>query len=457
MEQGRIPPNSMDAERSVLGAMLQDRNALLLANEALAPEDFYSPAHREIFSAMRQLFNQSQPVDLVTVSNELTRTGKLDGVGGLDYIIDLTGYVPSTANAGAYVKIIEEKSTLRKLISASDEITHQSYLGEKEVPEVLELAERSIYDIAMRRGSEAFVSVRDEVPRAYAKVQELLINKGMINGVATGFDELDSLLTGLHPGEMVLIAARPSMGKTTLGMNIAANAAIRGGKKVAIFSLEMPVEQLLLRMMCSEAQVNMQNLRHGALNDEELERLGDTLLPLSNAEMYIDATSGITVTEMRSRCRRLQIEHGLDLVMIDYIGLMSAGGGNPNRSRQEEVAEISRSIKGLAQELRVPIITLSQLSRAPQGRANHRPVLSDLRDSGAIEQDADVVIFIHREGYYDPEYEDKTAAELIVAKQRNGPLDTVMVTFLGEYVKFVNAPNPNAPPPPPPPPPPPGA
>ena len=323
---------------------------------------------------------------------------------------------------------------------------------QREVPEVLELAERSIYDIAMRRGSEAFVAARDAVPTTYAMVQELLVNKGSINGIPTGFTDLDNLLTGLHPGEMILIAARPSVGKTTLGMNIAANAAIRGGKKVAVFSLEMPVEQLMLRMMCSEAQVNMQNLRHGVLTDDELEHLGDTLLPLSNAEIYMDATSGITVTEMRSRCRRLQIEHGLDLVMIDYIGLMSAGSGNPNRSRQEEVAAISRAIKGLAQELRVPIITLSQLSRAPQGRANHRPVLSDLRDSGAIEQDADVVMFIHREGYYDPEYEDKTATEIIVAKQRNGPLDTVMVTFLGEYVKFVNSLNPNAPPPPPPPP-----
>ena len=323
---------------------------------------------------------------------------------------------------------------------------------QREVPEVLELAERSIYDIAMRRGSEAFVAARYAVPTTYAMVQELLVNKGSINGIPTGFTDLDNLLTGLHPGEMILIAARPSMGKTTLGMNIAANAAIRGGKKVAVFSLEMPVEQLMLRMMCSEAQVNMQNLRHGVLTDDELERLGDTLLPLSNAEIYMDATSVITVTEMRSRCRRLQIEHGLDLVMIDYIGLMSAGSGNPNRSRQEEVAAISRAIKGLAQELRVPIITLSQLSRAPQGRANHRPVLSGLRDSGAIEQDADVVMFIHREGYYDPEYEDKTATEIIVAKQRNGPLDTVMVTFLGEYFKFVNSLNPNAPPPPPPPP-----
>ena len=220
---------------------------------------------------------------------------------------------------------------------------------QREVPEVMELAERSIYDIAMRRGSEAFVAARDAVPTTYAMVQELLVNKGSINGIPTGFTDLDNLLTGLHPGEMILIAARPSMGKTTLGMNIAANAAIRGGKKVAVFSLEMPVEQLMLRMMCSEAQVNMQNLRHGVLTDDELERLGDTLLPLSNAEIYMDATSGITVTEMRSRCRRLQIEHGLDLVMIDYIGLMSAGSGNPNRSRQEEVAAISRAIKGLAQ------------------------------------------------------------------------------------------------------------
>ena len=235
---------------------------------------------------------------------------------------------------------------------------------QREVPEVMELAERSIYDIAMRRGSEAFMAARYAVPTTYAMVQELLVNKGSINGIPTGFTDLDTLLTGLHPGEMILIAARPSMGKTTLDMNIAANAAIRGGKKVAVFSLEMLVEQLMLRMMCSEAQVNMQNLRHGVLTDNELERLGDTLLPLSNAEIYMDATSGITVTEMRSRCRRLQIEHGLDLVMIDYIGLMSTGSGNPNRSRQEEVAAISRAIKGLAQELRVPIITLSPLSRA---------------------------------------------------------------------------------------------
>jgi replicative DNA helicase len=439
MEQaigGRIPPHHEVAEKSVLGSMLQDHQAVLLAQELLHEDDFYDPANREIFSAMLHLSAMSRPVDLVTVDEELTRRGRLEGVGGIGYLIELSQFVPSTANVSSYIQIVDEKSTLRKLIAASGEITQESYAADQEVRDILANAEKRVFDISMRKGGEQLQPINPVLIKTYEQIETLVRNKGQITGVPTGYYDLDALLTGLHPGELVLIAARPSMGKTSFGMNIVENAAIRGGKKVAVFSLEMPAEQLVMRMLCSEANVDMQKVRRGMLSDEEWIRLSEAMSPIAMSSIHIDATSGVSVPEIRSKARRLQLEEGLDLIMIDYLQLMSGSG--KSASRQEEVSGISRALKGLAQELQVPVIALSQLSRATAGRADHRPILSDIRDSGAIEQDADVVMFIHREDYYDKDTEDKNIAEIIIAKQRNGPLDTVRLAWMSEFTKFLN-------------------
>ena len=433
---GRVPPHHLEAERSVLGAMLQSSEAVMLAQESLVPDDFYDPAHREIFDAMMNLSSHARPVDLVTLDEELTRRGSLDGVGGLDYLIALSQFVPTTANAGAYIRIIDEKSTLRRLISASQDISQASYADEEETADILAEAEKKIYDITMRKGGEMLEPVGTVLMSTYERIETLEKNRGKIEGVPTGYADLDRLLTGLHPGEFVLIAARPSMGKTSIGLNIVDNAAIRYGKKCAVFSLEMPAEQLVMRMLCAEANVDMQSVRRGTLTQDDWERLTDAMVPIARSQIYIDATSGITVPEVRSKARRLQMEHGLDLILIDYLSLMTATGRN--NSRQEEVSSISRSLKGLAQELKVPVLVLQQLSRANAGRSDHRPILSDIRESGAIEQDADVVMFLHREAYYNPDTEKKNIAELIIAKQRNGPLGTVELGWQAEYTKFVD-------------------
>jgi len=433
---GRVPPHHLEAERSVLGAMLQSSEAVMLAQESLVPDDFYDPAHREIFDAMMNLSSHARPVDLVTLDEELTRRGSLDGVGGLDYLIALSQFVPTTANAGAYIRIIDEKSTLRRLISASQDISQASYADEEETADILAEAEKKIYDITMRKGGEMLEPVGTVLMSTYERIETLEKNRGKIEGVPTGYADLDRLLTGLHPGEFVLIAARPSMGKTSIGLNIVDNAAIRYGKKCAVFSLEMPAEQLVMRMLCAEANVDMQSVRRGTLTQDDWERLTDAMVPIARSQIYIDATSGITVPEVRSKARRLQMEHGLDLILIDYLSLMTATGRN--NSRQEEVSSISRSLKGLAQELKVPVLVLQQLSRANAGRSDHRPILSDIRESGAIEQDADVVMFLHREAYYNPDTEKKNIAELIIAKQRNGPLGTVELGWQAEFTKFVD-------------------
>ena len=432
----RIPPHHLEAERYVLGSMLQDHGAVLLAQEILREDDFYDPANREIYSAMLHLSSLNQPVDLVTVDEELTRRGRLEGIGGVVYLIELSQYVPSTANVGAYIRIVDEKSTLRKLIGASADIGQQSYLAEQEVSDILADAEKQIFDISMRKGGEMLQPINPVLIRTYDQIETLVRNKGQISGVPTGYYDLDEQLTGLHAGELVLIAGRPSMGKTSFGMNIVENAAIRSDQKVAVFSLEMPAEQLVMRMLCSEANVDMQKVRRGGINDDEWMRLSEAMGPIAMSQIFIDATSGVSVPEIRSKARRLQLEQGLDLIMIDYLQLMSGAG--KSASRQEEVAGISRGLKGLAQELQVPVIALSQLSRAAAGRADHRPILSDIRDSGAIEQDADVVMFIHREDYYDKETEEKNIAEIIIAKQRNGPLGTVRLAWVSEFTKFLN-------------------
>ena len=433
---GRVPPHHLEAERSVLGAMLQSTDAVMLAQETLKSDDFYDPAHKEIFDAMLYISSQSRPVDLITLDEELNRRGRLDGVGGLDYLIMLSQFVPTTANTGAYIRIIDEKSTLRKLIAASNEISQKSYAAEEETGDILAEAEKQIYDITMRKGGEMLQPIQNVLLDTYERIEELVRNRGKIEGVPTGYPDLDRMLTGMHPGEFILIAGRPSMGKTSIGMNIVENAAIRHGAKCAVFSLEMPAEQLVMRMLCTEAKVDMQSVRRGTLTMEDWERLTDAMVPIARSHIYIDATSGLSVAQVRSKARRLQMEHGLDLIMIDYLGLMSGAG--KSASRQEEVSGISRALKGLAQELKVPVVVLSQLSRANAGRSDHRPILSDIRDSGAIEQDADVVMFVHRESYYNPDTEKKNIAEVIIAKQRNGPLGTVELGWAPEYTQFVN-------------------
>ena len=432
----RTPPNHPASERSVLGAMLRSRNAAQIAVESLRPDDFYDPANREIFAAMQALADDSRPIDLVTLDEEMTRRGRLDAVGGTAYLIELSQYVPSSSNVEAYIKIVDQKATLRRLIAAADQILQDSYAGEKENAEILESAEKAIYDITMRKGGEELQPIQPVLISTFEKIEQLVKNHGRIEGVPTGYAELDDLLTGLHPGEFILIAGRPAMGKTSIGMNFVENAAIRAGKKAAVFSLEMPAAQLAMRMMCTEARVDMQKVRRGAIDDDDWGKLADALVSIGPAKIYVDCTPGITVPEVRSKARRLQLEHGLDLIMIDYLSLMTATG--KNGSRQEEVSQISRTLKGLALELGVPVIALQQLSRAPTGRSNHRPLLSDIRESGAIEQDADVVMFIHREDYYDPETPDKNIAELIIAKQRNGSLGTVKLGWKGEYTWFMD-------------------
>lgn len=434
---GLVPPNSLEAEKSVLGAMLQDSNAVLQASETLHPDDFYQPSNKEIFDAMLKLNREQMPIDLVTVDEELTRRGTLDGVGGTAYLIELSQYVPTTANVKAYIALVSEKSTLRKLIEASRGITQECYSQQNPLQETMNHAEKSIFDIVMNRTSgDSLVHVRDVLYNTYAGIEELDKLKGGVSGVPTGFAELDNLLTGMHGGELILIGARPSMGKTSFAMNIAAYAALNAGKSVAVFSLEMPREQIALRMLCSDARVNMQSVRQGRLTTEDWMRLAKSIGPMSNAKLYIDDTAGISPTQLRSRCRRLMMDKGLDLIVIDYLGLMQADGKNENR--QLEVSEISRSLKAIALELKVPLIACAQLSRAATARTDKRPILSDLRDSGSIEQDADVVLFLHREFYYTHAEEDANTGEVIIAKQRNGPLGTVKLGWLGEYTTYVS-------------------
>lgn len=436
--QQRVMPHSVEAERSLLGCMLLSQDAAYLAREVLTAQDFYVSSHKEIYGAMVGLQASRKPIDLVTLVDELNRRGTLEGVGGAAYLVELSRYVPSTANASAYAKIIQEKSLLRKLIDASTKIAQECYSGRLETEEILQMSEKLIYNIAMRRAGDELTHINETVLKVFDDIEQLYLNKGMVQGVPSGFPALDDLTTGFHGGEFILIGARPSMGKSSLMMNIVEYAAIKRKSTVAVFSLEMPREQLVQRLLCSYAFVNMQNVRQGNISDQDWEKLAESMGPLAAAPIYIDDTSGISVSEMRSRCRKLQIEHGLDLVVVDYLQLMSAN--RQNESRQNEISEISRMLKGLAKELNVPVIALSQLSRSLQSRQDHRPILSDLRDSGAIEQDADLVMFIHREEYYNKETEEKNVAELILAKQRNGPLGTVKLAWLGEYTKFVTLP-----------------
>jgi len=432
----RIPPHSLEAEQSVLGAMLLDKEAVAAAAEVLRGEDFYSDAHKEIFEAILDIYDNGTPVDLVTLAEALRQRGTLEAVGGGTYISDLSMSVPSTANVGYYIKIVEEKAILRRLISASNDIIKESYEASEDLDIIIDHAEKKIFDISQRKNNRAFEPIKTILLDTYSKIEELTKNKGKIVGVPTGFRDFDMRTSGLNPSDFILIAARPSMGKTSFAINIAQNAAIQSNVPVAIFSLEMSRDQLAQRMLSSEANIELQKIRSGDLSEEDWIKLVHAATPLSQAPIFIDDTPGISVMEVRSKARRLKMEHGLGLLVIDYLQLMSGRGRA--ESRQQEVSEISRSLKALARELDVPVVALSQLSRGPEARQDHRPMLSDLRESGAIEQDADVVVFLYRDEYYNPDSEKKNIAEAIIAKQRNGPTGTIELVWLGQFTKFAS-------------------
>ena len=429
-------PQSIDAEQNVLGAMIIDKTSIAEAVEVLKSEDFYKDSHKIIFSGIIELYQKDIAVDMLTLTENLKSRDKLEAVGGVTYITELCNSIVSTANIQSYIDIIKDKSTLRRLIKSSTEIIENCYNRQDNVEEIIDSAEKKIFHISNQNTTTDFEPLSNVLERGFIQIENLFKNKGETTGVASGFRELDAKTSGFQKSDMILIAARPSMGKTTFALNIAEYAALREGKSVAIFSLEMSKEQLSYKLLCSQANIDMLRLRTGNLEDKDWENIARVSGPLEAAKIFIDDTAGMSVMEMRSKCRRLKIEHGIDMVLIDYLQLMSGGKGS--ESRQQEVSEISRSIKALAKEMDCPVIALSQLSRAPEARSDHRPMLSDLRESGSIEQDADVVMFLYRDEYYDKETEDKNMAECIIAKQRNGPTGTVKLAWLGQYSKFGN-------------------
>ncbi|WP_404406489.1 replicative DNA helicase [Jeotgalibacillus malaysiensis] len=433
----RMPPQNIEAEQAVLGAIFLEPQSLISAQEVLMPEDFYRSAHQRIFDVMISLSDKGKAIDLITVTEELAAMKELEDVGGISYLTDLAGFVPTAANLEYYAHIVEEKSLLRRLIRTATTIAQDGYAREDEVENLLAEAERNIMEVANRKNTSAFHSMKDVLVRTYDNIEILNSSQGDITGIATGFNELDRMTAGFQRNDLIIVAARPSVGKTAFALNIAQNVATKTGENVAIFSLEMGAEQLVMRMLCAEGNINAQNLRTGALTDEDWRKLTMAMGSLSNAGIYIDDTPGVRVQDIRAKCRRLKQEHGLGMILIDYMQLIH-GTGKPGENRQQEVSEISRSLKGLARELEVPVIALSQLSRGVESRQDKRPMMSDLRESGSIEQDADIVAFLYRDDYYDKESENQNTIEIIIAKQRNGPVGTVSLAFIKEYNKFVN-------------------
>ena len=436
MELGKVPPQDIEAEQAVIGSMLTDQEAVSSAIETLKPEDFYREDNKIIYEAILNIYNRAEPIDIITLKAELSSMNKLEAVGGLEYIAVLPDKVPTTANVDRYIKIVEEKSMLRNLIRTANEILSMGYEQTEDVEDVMDIAEKKIFDVMQRKSQKGYTSIKDILVESFAKLEELYNQKQHVTGVPTGFIDLDKMTAGLHGSEFILIAARPAMGKSAFALNIGAYAATRANVPVAIFSLEMSKDQVGNRILCSEALVDSNNVRTGELNDEELSKLAETSGELSQAQIYVDDTPGISVMEIRAKCRKLKLEKDIGLVIIDYLQLVQGSG--KTSSREQEIAEISRSLKILAKELDVPVIALSQLSRAVEARPDHRPMLSDLRESGSIEQDADIVMFLYRDDYYNEDSEKKNIAEVIIAKQRAGSTGTVELLWLGSYTKFVN-------------------
>ena len=431
----RVPPQNIEAEQAVLGAMLIKKEAIIEVQEILRPDDFYRETHRIIYEAMIRLQNNDEAVDLVTLTEELRKTDMLDKVGGLGFITQLANIVGTAANVSYHAKIVKEKAELRNLINVATEIAGKAYEDSDEVENIMDEAEKKILAVASRQGGGAFESMKNIVLRTFERINVLYESKGGLTGLSSGFKDLDRLTAGLQKSDLILVAARPSMGKTAFTLNIASYVGLHGGS-VAFFSLEMSKEQLMQRMLCSEGGIDASKLRTGQLDEVEWNKLVGVADKMSRAPIYIDDTAGITVMELRSKARRLKAEHGLDLIIIDYLQLMQGRASKNSDNRQQEISEISRSLKALARELDVPVIALSQLSRSVESRQIKKPMLSDLRESGSLEQDADIVMFLYREDYYDKDTENKNITEIIVAKHRNGPVDSVQLFFQKEFTKF---------------------
>lgn len=432
----RILPHSIEAEQSVVGSMIMDQEAIVVASELIMGDDFYNKQYGVLFEAMVELHEEGSPVDLVTLQNRLREKDVPPEISSLEFVRDLITAVPTSANIKHYANIVAEKSTLRKLIRLNEEISNSCYAGKEPLEIILEETEKKVFNLVQRRNTDEFVPIRQVVMNAMDKIEQSAKNKGAVTGIPTGFTDLDYRTAGMQPSDLVLIAARPSMGKTAFVLNIAQHVAFKDNKTVAIFSLEMSKEQLVNRLFSLESKVDAQHLRTGNLSDAEWEKLIESAGVIGKSNLIIDDTPGISIAEMRSKCRKYKLEHDLKMIIIDYLQLMSGSGRSD--SRQQEISDISRSLKSLARELSVPVLALSQLSRAVEQRPDHRPMLSDLRESGAIEQDADVVMFIYRDDYYNKDTDMKGIAEIIIAKQRNGPIGTVNLVWLPEYTKFAS-------------------
>ena len=438
MELGKIPPNDVEAEQAVIGSMLTDRDAVISAIEVLKEEDFYREDNKTIYEAILNLYNRSEPIDIITLKAELTSMGMFDKIGGLEYIVGLPEKVPTTANVEKYISIVKEKSELRRLIKAANEIIEQGYDPTENIDDIMNSAEKKIFNIMQDKDQKSYSPIKDVLIDAFTELEQLYNQKQHITGVPTGFIDLDYKTAGLHNSDLILIAARPAMGKSAFALNIATNAAQKAKVPAVLFSLEMSKEQMVNRILCSEAMVDSNKVRTGKIDDDDWIKLADTMGDLSEAPIYIDDTPGISINEIRAKCRKLKLEKNIGLVVIDYLQLVQGSSKRAQGSREQEISEISRSLKILAKEINVPVIALSQLSRAPEQRPDHRPMLSDLRESGAIEQDADIVMFLYRDDYYNEDSEDKGLAEVIVAKHRAGSTGTVKLVWLGNYTKFAN-------------------
>lgn len=437
MELGKVPPNDTEAEQAVIGSMLTDKDAVSAAVEILKENDFYREDNKIIFEAILNLYNKSQPIDIITLKSELSAMGKLEAVGGLEYIAELPDKVPTTSNVEQYIKIVEEKSILRNLIKTANDIITLGYDPTQEVENIIDSSEKKIFEVMQKRNQKGYSSIKDILVDTFTELEQLYNRKQHVTGVPTGFADLDFRTAGLHKSDLILVAARPAMGKSAFALNIATNAAVRANTPVVIFSLEMSKEQMVNRILCSEAMVDSNKVRTGTLEDEDWAKLAEASGVLSEANIYVDDTPGISIMEIRAKCRKMKLEKNIGLVVIDYLQLVQSSGKRGS-SREQEIAEISRSLKILAKEIEVPVIALSQLSRAPEQRPDHRPMLSDLRESGSIEQDADIVMFLYRDDYYNEDSEKKNIAEVILAKHRAGSTGTVELLWLGNYTKFAN-------------------
>lgn len=432
----KVPPHSLEAEQSVVGSMIMDKDAITTASEIISSEDFYQHQYGLLFDAMVELFNEGKPVDLVTLQEKMKEKELPSELSSIEFIRDLMTAVPTSANVKYYANIVREKATLRRLIKVTESITNECYLNREKLEVILEETEKQVFDVVQNKSSGDFVSIKDIVIKSLESIESAAKNKGSVTGIATGFYDLDYKTAGLQPSDLILVAARPSMGKTAFVLNIAEYVAVKSNITTAIFSLEMSKDQLVKRIISMNSKVDSQAIRSGELQDDDWVKLVESARSIGNSNLIIDDTPGISIGELRSKCRKFKLEHNLGLVIIDYLQLMS--GGKKAESRQQEISEISRSLKALAREISAPVIALSQLSRAVEQRPDKRPMLSDLRESGAIEQDADVVMFIYRDDYYNHDSEDAGVSEIIIGKQRNGPTGTVKLAWLSQFTKFAN-------------------